>query len=105
MSYLLPFFACFHYLNLLTHTFCFFLQLTDSFWKPALETEKGKGSTSAAAETVDDEESSEESSKEAAAGDENEDEESSPEAPTVDVFEEESSSEAQYVDEEHSHFH
>ena len=41
--------------------------LTDSFWKPTLETDKGKGSTSAAAETVDEEESSEESSKEAAA--------------------------------------
>ena len=80
MSFL---FTCFYCLNLLTHTFCFFLQLTDSFWKPSLNTEvegkakaaKGKGEASAAAEVADDDdESSEESSKEAAAaGDENED--------------------------------
>ena len=70
--------------------FLFPLQLTDSFWKPALTTEtegeakttKDKGEASAAAEVIDDDESSEESSKEVtAAGDENEDDESSPEAP------------------------
>ena len=65
----------------------FLLQLSDSFWKPALETEKGKGSVSAAAETVDDEESSEESSKEATAAGDDEDEESSPEAPVDDAVE------------------
>ena len=104
-----------------------FFQLTDSFWKPPLNTEvegktraaKGKGEASAAAEAADDEDdvANEESSEEAAAA-ENDSEaeesspeaptadaaerESAPEAPTTDVVEEESSSEALYADEEHT---